>query len=66
MVGSLFIRSYERSERVYAAMQARGFEGEIRHLHGHVVRPAEVAWFCALLAAIAAFLAVGLLWLPRV
>ena len=66
MVGSLFIRSYERSERVYAAMQARGFEGEIRHLHGHVVRPAEVAWFCALLAAIVVFLAVGLLWLPRV
>jgi cobalt/nickel transport system permease protein len=32
MVGSLFIRSYERSERVFAAMQARGFETQMRHL----------------------------------
>jgi cobalt/nickel transport system permease protein len=30
MVGSLFIRSYERSERVYAAMLARGFDGSLR------------------------------------
>ncbi len=28
MVGSLFVRSLERSERVYAAMQARGYAGE--------------------------------------
>jgi cobalt/nickel transport system permease protein len=32
MVGSLFLRSYERSERIYAAMQARGFDGELRYL----------------------------------
>ena len=32
MIGSLFIRSYERSERVYAAMLARGFRGEVRSL----------------------------------
>lgn len=30
MIGSLFIRSYERSERIYAAMLARGFAGELR------------------------------------
>ena len=29
MVGSLFLRSYERSERIYAAMLARGFQGEL-------------------------------------
>lgn len=28
MVGSLFLRSYERSERVYAAMLARGYQGQ--------------------------------------
>lgn len=28
MVGTLFIRSYERGERVYAAMSARGFSGQ--------------------------------------
>jgi cobalt/nickel transport system permease protein len=32
MIGSLFIRSYERSERIYAAMLARGFAGEVRTL----------------------------------
>lgn len=30
MVGSLFLRSFERSERIYAAMQARGYDGTIR------------------------------------
>ena len=29
MVGTLFIRSFERSERVYQAMAARGYDGEI-------------------------------------
>ena len=32
MIGTLFIRSYERGERVYAAMVARGFDGEVRTL----------------------------------
>jgi cobalt/nickel transport system permease protein len=27
MMGSLFIRTYERGERVYQAMQARGYQG---------------------------------------
>lgn len=37
MVGSLFIRSYERSERIYAAMLARGYAGELCAL-------AELSW----------------------
>ncbi|MFH1140242.1 MAG: cobalt ECF transporter T component CbiQ [Chloroflexota bacterium] len=32
MVGSLFIRTYERSERIYMAMLARGYDGQIRLL----------------------------------
>lgn len=32
MIGSLFIRSYERAERVYAAMLARGYDGTIKTL----------------------------------
>jgi len=32
MMGTLFIRSYERGERVYAAMIARGFDGHGRTL----------------------------------
>lgn len=31
MVGNLFLRSYERSERVYAAMLARGYHGHLPH-----------------------------------
>jgi len=32
MIGSLFIRCYERSERIYAAMLSRGYAGEFRTL----------------------------------
>jgi len=32
MIGSLFLRSYERSERIYAAMLSRGFDGDIRNM----------------------------------
>jgi cobalt/nickel transport system permease protein len=32
MVGSLFLRSLERSERVYAAMVSRGYDGQLRSL----------------------------------
>ena len=35
MIGTLFIRSYERGERVYAAMLARGFDGQTQTL-GHL------------------------------
>ncbi len=33
MIGTLFVRSYERGERVYAAMVARGFDGQARTLN---------------------------------
>ena len=32
MIGTLFIRSYERGERIYAAMLARGFDGDVHSL----------------------------------
>ncbi|MYH40767.1 MAG: energy-coupling factor transporter transmembrane protein EcfT, partial [Chloroflexi bacterium] len=32
LVGTLFVRSIERSERVHAAMLARGYDGEARRL----------------------------------
>ncbi len=65
MVGSLFIRSYERSERVYAAMQARGFEGEFRSLGGRGLTGAEWAALVTALAALSVFVIAGQLWLPR-
>jgi cobalt/nickel transport system permease protein len=33
--GALFVRSYERGERVHLAMQARGFDGSLPLLDGH-------------------------------
>ena len=53
MAGSLFLRSYERSERVYAAMQARGYDGEPRFLWNPPWRAAEITLgvFVALYAA---------------
>ncbi len=35
MVGQLFLRSYDRSERVYSAMLARGYQGELLTMNPH-------------------------------
>jgi cobalt/nickel transport system permease protein len=35
MVGSLMLRSFERSERIYHAMAARGYMGELRNVESH-------------------------------
>ena len=51
MVGSLFIRSYERSERIYAAMLARGFAGTLAH--AEMARPSSAAIVFAALAGVA-------------
>ena len=41
MIGTLFIRSYERGERVYAAMVARGFDGQSRTLDRLHFKPSD-------------------------
>jgi cobalt/nickel transport system permease protein len=53
MIGSLFLRTYERSERVYAAMQARGYDGEPRFLSNRAWRPMEIVLATALVAYLA-------------
>lgn len=65
MVGSLFLRSYERSERIYAAMQARGFEGEFRHIHSRSMQPTEWAALGLFVAACAAFTIAANVWLAN-
>lgn len=47
MVGQLFIRSYERSERVYNAMVARGYSGTLLTLNPHVLSPDD--WLLGIL-----------------
>jgi len=65
MVGSLFLRSYERSERIYAAMQARGFDGELRSMGGRALTAADWAAFGLVAIALVAFVVAGQLIFPR-
>ena len=37
MVGQLFLRSYERSDRIYHAMLSRGYTGQLRTLNPHQI-----------------------------
>ena len=55
MAGTLFLRSYERSERIYVAMLARGFSGELRALSRRPLSSTEqglLLLFGAILAGI--------------
>lgn len=54
MVGTLFVRAYERSERIYMAMLARGFTGELRTLRAHPLSTTERGILLAGLAGLAA------------
>jgi cobalt/nickel transport system permease protein len=49
MIGTLFIRSYERGERVYAAMLSRGYEGQVRGIDPLSFTPVD-AYFAAIAA----------------
>lgn len=48
MVGQLMLRSFERSERVYAAMVARGYSGEMLTMNPHVMTGSD--WLYATVA----------------
>jgi len=54
MIGTLFLRSYERSERIYAAMLSRGFAGEIRTLEDTSLRQKDVLTLAAFLTLLVA------------
>lgn len=43
MISSLFLRSFERGERIYHTMCARGFDGTYRTLTEMKIRPAEIS-----------------------
>ncbi len=58
MAGSLFLRSLERSERVYAAMLARGYDGRIRIEQSPRMQTTD--WLILLAGACAL---AGMLWL---
>ena len=44
MVGMLFLRSYERGERIYTAMVSRGFDGKARTLRQFHLRKRDIGY----------------------
>ncbi len=60
-VGSLFIRSYERGERVYLAMVSRGYNGRMPAPAGHVATAGN--WAVALCLPAAAGVVTVMAWL---
>ena len=65
MIGSLFIRSYERSERIYAAMLARGFTGTFQSAELPHPDQRSLTWFALMLAGIMLFVVAVNLWALR-
>lgn len=65
MVGALFLRSYERSERVYVAMQARGYDGTMIRHEAPALGAPGISAIAAIAVALASFELVAFLWLPR-
>jgi cobalt/nickel transport system permease protein len=50
MIGQLFVRSYERSDRVFNAMLARGYNGELLTINSH--RMQRIDWISGILVVI--------------
>lgn len=67
-VGTLFLRSYERGERVYLAMLSRGYSGTVPGLaidSGGAARAPVRVWVAAMLPAAAAVLVALSAWALR-
>jgi cobalt/nickel transport system permease protein len=62
MIGTLFIRSYERGERVYAAMASRGFDGNTRSLNQLKFKGADAIFGLTAVFAIAAVTVFGFIY----
>jgi cobalt/nickel transport system permease protein len=60
--GALFVRSFERGERVYLAMASRGYDGSLPPLDEHAASRRQ--WMAAMtvpaIASLTAILALGL------
>jgi cobalt/nickel transport system permease protein len=59
MAGQLFLRSYERSDRVYNAMLARGYTGHMQTINPHELRRRDYITIALALLAILFFQLVG-------
>src|SRR6185369_872767 len=54
MAGQLFLRSYERSDRIYQAMVARGYSGHLYTLNAHEMKSRD--YFVTALAIVLIFI----------
>jgi cobalt/nickel transport system permease protein len=61
--GALFVRSYERGERVHLAMLSRGYTGSMPDLSRETAGPGQ--WGAALVVPLAAALVAGVAWVLR-
>jgi len=66
-IGALFLRSYERGERVYQSMLSRGFDGAVPDLAvvGAPPRAAAAQWAAAMVPALVAVTVATLAWVLR-
>lgn len=61
--GSLFLRSYERGERVHIAMLSRGFDGTVPNLNGQPTLPTQ--WILGCVPAVVAISICLTAWVTR-
>jgi len=54
MIGSLFIRSYERGESVYMAMRSRGFNGTINTVYEFSLKTKDLFFMAAIVVSLTA------------
>jgi cobalt/nickel transport system permease protein len=62
MVGQLFVRSFDRSDKVYNAMLARGYRGQLLTMNPHVMRQPDWLFLALGVGVIVALQVVGRLW----
>jgi cobalt/nickel transport system permease protein len=61
MAGQLFLRSYERSDRIYNAMLSRGYAGYLRTLNPHVMT--RLDWYVLIIGFISLFFIQAVGWI---
>ncbi|HEY8523930.1 MAG TPA: cobalt ECF transporter T component CbiQ [Acidimicrobiales bacterium] len=60
--GTLFVRAFERGERVHLAMVSRGYTGTMPHLDGPASAPGPAGWAAAALVPAAAWAVAAAAW----
>ena len=55
LIGTLFIRTVERAERIYSAMLSRGFNGDIPSLKQYHLRPTDILYVLTVVIFLASF-----------